>query len=249
MFKIIAFLLMILDHIGFIFAEYFKSYDSLYFFRAIGRLAFPMFAFLTAKGAIRTSNRWNYFLRLFLTALLSQGLFAALCAGLGLEKFYVINVLFTLACAVAFITCLEKVIAMHQGKDKSKTSTYIFAYIGMLLALIVPIVMKADYGLYGICMVLAFYLFMRFRDEIKSTDYLWLLLIVFVFNFVRFLNQGIAFTDINRWNAIGFMSLLAVPLFSLEAHDRKPKRIVRDLMYLVYPIHYAILLIIYKAIA
>ena len=58
--KIIALILMLIDHIG----EFFP--DSPIWFRWLGRLAAPLFFYALAVGFRHTRNRKKYLLRLYL---------------------------------------------------------------------------------------------------------------------------------------------------------------------------------------
>lgn len=61
---------MTIDHIG-----VFLGGDSFNVFRLVGRLAFPLFMFLTVQGALKTSNKKRYILRLLgLTTLIGIAL-------------------------------------------------------------------------------------------------------------------------------------------------------------------------------
>ena len=62
--KLIALVSMTVDHIGLIL---FPQYRVL---RIIGRIAFPIFAYMIAEGCRYTSNRIRYFLTIFLLTLL-----------------------------------------------------------------------------------------------------------------------------------------------------------------------------------
>ena len=64
--KITAMASMLTDHIG---AAFFPQYTIL---RIIGRLAFPIYAFLIAEGCVYSSSRMRYLGRLFALALLSE---------------------------------------------------------------------------------------------------------------------------------------------------------------------------------
>ena len=64
--KIIAAISMLLDHVGFLF------FPTVAFFRVIGRLAFPLFAFTLAEGARYTRNKWKRFAMLFGLAVICQ---------------------------------------------------------------------------------------------------------------------------------------------------------------------------------
>ena len=54
--KIIAAILMVIDHIGFTF------FPSVMILRYIGRLAMPVFAFMIAEGCRYTKDKLRYFL-------------------------------------------------------------------------------------------------------------------------------------------------------------------------------------------
>ena len=60
--KIIAMLAMLSDHIGKVLLP---QYQIL---QIIGRLAFPIFAFMIAEGCFYTKNKVRYFLTVFLLA-------------------------------------------------------------------------------------------------------------------------------------------------------------------------------------
>ena len=64
--KIIACITMAIDHIGFMFFPY----DMIY--REIGRIAFPIFAFLLAEGCKYTKNKLKHFLTLFALTIICQ---------------------------------------------------------------------------------------------------------------------------------------------------------------------------------
>ena len=64
--KILACITMAIDHVGFLFFPY----DMIY--RIIGRLAFPIFAFLLAEGCRYTRNKLKHFLTLFVLTVICQ---------------------------------------------------------------------------------------------------------------------------------------------------------------------------------
>lgn len=81
--KIFAYLLMFIDHVG--------AYllPEVPIMRLIGRLSFPLFAWLIGVGVLNTKNYEKYFLRLMVFALISQYPFSLVFPGK-------LNVLFTL---------------------------------------------------------------------------------------------------------------------------------------------------------
>lgn len=64
--KVIALVTMTIDHVGLLLMDNFQP------FRLIGRLAFPLFAYMIAEGCRYTKNKRNYFLRIFGLGFLCQ---------------------------------------------------------------------------------------------------------------------------------------------------------------------------------
>ena len=64
--KIIAAIAMLIDHIGMMF------FPKAVIFRIIGRLAFPIFAFMIAESAKYTKNKLKHFMLMFSLALVCQ---------------------------------------------------------------------------------------------------------------------------------------------------------------------------------
>lgn len=64
--KILAAILMVIDHIGVI------LFPNVLLLRIIGRLSFPLFAFMIAEGAKYTKNKLKYFLGIFILGIICQ---------------------------------------------------------------------------------------------------------------------------------------------------------------------------------
>ena len=98
--KIIAVISMLIDHSGYLIFNRFS------FMNYIGRLAFPIFAFLITEGYMHTSNLKKYFLRLLIFAILSQIPYT-----LFINTFtnsFSLNTLFTLSLGLLAITVYSK---------------------------------------------------------------------------------------------------------------------------------------------
>src|SRR5258706_7044420 len=102
--KIIAIITMIIDHVG----EFF--FPQFFLLRVVGRLSFPLFAWLIANGAHHTKNINVYLKRLFIFAVISQ--IPLSVANFQLDpRLWYLNVLFTLFLglfALEFIRKTEK---------------------------------------------------------------------------------------------------------------------------------------------
>ena len=82
---------MLIDHIGMVF------FDDIIIFRIIGRIAFPIFAYLVAEGYSKTHNKKKYFLRMLIFAILSTVPFLLVQDGL------ILNIMFTFTFAIIVI--------------------------------------------------------------------------------------------------------------------------------------------------
>ncbi len=124
--KWIAIITMTVDHIGVV------LYPEFTVLRFVGRLSFPLFAYLLLLGMENTRNIRYYFSRLFIFALISQvPFFLAIDYG----PFESLNIFFTLSFGLMFIYFFKKGSA--------------FALVPLIASLVLPF----DYGIYGIAMI------------------------------------------------------------------------------------------------
>jgi hypothetical protein len=130
MLKWIAMITMTIDHVG---AILYPEYAVL---RVIGRLSFPLFAYLIVLGVKTTRNIKHYFVRLFLFALISQIPFYL---ALGIEPLEHLNIFFTLSFGVMFIYFIEK--------------RSVLSLVPVLASLL-----NFDYNVYGIALIGCMYL-------------------------------------------------------------------------------------------
>ncbi len=132
---LLASVFMLIDHTGKVFFP-----DNMLLI-AIGRLSFPLFCWGITRGYKVTRSFKHYALRLLLIAVLSQ-----------LPYYLVIdrnnlNVCFTL---LAGLICLE----IYDSKLK-----YFFKIPAIISVLVVSQIANFDYGIYGVLVILAFYIF------------------------------------------------------------------------------------------
>lgn len=143
---IIAMSAMLLDHLwgfGFVDSD---------IFTCIGRIAFPIFAFMIVEGYFNTKSLKKYVLRLFIFALLSEIPFNLM---MGSHLFYPIsqNVLWTFLISIGLIWLMERV------KDKNFFIRALMLVLVLFLGLVLGVICMADYNYAGIFMVLVFYFF------------------------------------------------------------------------------------------
>ncbi len=123
-----------------------KGITLQYLMRAIGRMAFPIFAFLISEGFVHTGNRKKYAINLLVFALISEIPFNLAFGGAFFHPKQ--NVFFTLLLGYAGIFLYEKYRA-------AKQVNYLFALSGLL---VVSIFLKADYGCFGYGFILLLYI-------------------------------------------------------------------------------------------
>ena len=138
--KIIALTAMIIDHIGaFLFPQYL-------ILRIIGRLAFPIYAFLVVEGFFHTSDVKRYMMRLAAFAVISEAPFDLVITGKILEAGSQ-NIFFTLFIGVALMYLYGQ-----QYSAAGKMGC-------VILAVLAGDLFRTDYGSWGVLMIFCFYIF------------------------------------------------------------------------------------------
>ena len=133
--KWIAIVTMTIDHLG---AVLYSDYMVL---RIVGRLSFPIFCYLLILGMEGTKNLRNYFIRLFLFALISQVPFYL---AFGFKPFEHLNIFFTLSSGVLFI-------------HFSKRNEFLIS-LASLLVVPASFFLNFDFGPYGIALIGCMYI-------------------------------------------------------------------------------------------
>jgi len=124
--KLLAALLMVIDHVGVVF------FPKIVVLRIIGRLSFPLFAWLIGQGEKYTRNFNIYLLRLIIFGLASQPIYYLLFQSLRP------NILATLALGLLGIRL-----------DKLTNLEIVFTLICAIIAQLID----AEYGVYGILVI------------------------------------------------------------------------------------------------
>lgn len=96
--KMIAFITMIIDHIGVVF------FPSNLIFRIIGRVSFPLFAYSTFIGYKKTSDLKKYIFRIFVFGVITQPIYMTLF-NKGIFDF---NIMFTLLFELCLLYLFDK---------------------------------------------------------------------------------------------------------------------------------------------
>jgi hypothetical protein len=138
--KLIAIVTMLVDHIGLLF------FPGNIWYRVIGRISFPLFAYQIGVSYEHTRNFKRYILKLLLCALIFQSVyFAARWVDSSVDPGY-LNIFFTLALGLFLIWLADR-------------RRYLLAAGALALpALASAAGLTMDYGVYGAAMILFMYL-------------------------------------------------------------------------------------------
>lgn len=138
--KIIAVLSMVIDHCAYYLLEHGTVlYEAM---RCVGRIAFPVFAFLIAEGFSHTRNKRSYFVQLLGFAFFSEIPWFLLNGADGTH-----NVMFTLALGVVALTLLDRC-CEHK----------VLSFMAVCLVAVLAYYMGTDYDWRGILMIAIFYI-------------------------------------------------------------------------------------------
>lgn len=149
--KLWALVTMLIDHIGAVLIENTYLYEIESFqmldvcLRLIGRLAFPLYAFLLVEGFLHTSSWKKYTLRMFAFALISEIPFDLAAYGKAVWWGHQ-NVFFTLLIGLLVLKGIEKV-------EENKAAVAGVALAGCALAY----VMNVDYSYTGVLLIVILY--------------------------------------------------------------------------------------------
>ena len=204
--KLLAIITMVIDHLGLFF------FPHVLWLRMIGRLAFPLFAWLIANGARHTHNINSYLLRLFIFALIAQIPFF-LANRLIDPKFFEGNVLFTLSLGLFAIALIKRT---------QNPSLWIFITV---VAAAIAQLAHTDYGALGVGMIVLFYLFFNnFRQMLIAQSILMI---------------GMLFAFWGDWVGL-FEPLGLVSLLFISLYNNNPGLKAKYLFYIFYPLQYVV---------
>ncbi len=230
--KILAAVLMVCDHVGLMF------FPSEIGFRIIGRLAFPIFAFMISEGARYTKNKLKYFLTIFLLATVCQLVYYFFDNG----SLYMC-ILVTFSLSILLIYALN---ATKRALSESESPKYKYAIcMGTLFLLLVVGVyvltryIQIDYGFAGIMTPVFASLFdfrgMNVPDKLKKLDNIP----------CRVLCTGIGLIMLSiQAGGPQYFCIFALLLLLLYSGERGKYK-MKYFFYLFYPLHLVFLEAIY----
>ena len=206
--KVIAMLSMLIDHIGV------QLFPNCIVLRIIGRISFPIFAYMIAEGCFHTKNRAKYL-----------GLIAALGVGCQLVYYFAMgslyqSVLITFTLSICVIFAVDFFI---KKKDFLSGCLMVLTVLGVLFtAAVAPVLFKAqgfkiDYGIIGVLLPIAVYYMPSKWWKLAAT-----VALLIVYGLTR--------------GGVFWVALAAVPLLALY-NGKRGKYNLKYLFYIFYPTH------------
>ena len=226
MLKIMAAVFMVFDHIGVIFFPFEP------FWRIIGRLTFPIFAFMISEGAKYTKNRKKYFLLIFLIGVFCQLFYYFFADSLYMCIFITFSISILLIYALDYFKAA--IFDTEATTGRKVFAGGVFICSGVMAYLINEIFM-IDYGFIGCTVPLFASLFdfsrVKVSDRLRRLDCIE----------VRVLTTGMGILLLSiQCGGIQYYSLLAlIPL--LMYSGKRGRWRMKYFFYVFYPLHLVLL--------
>lgn len=172
--KTIALITMFIDHLG---MTVVMEYEQIYLHRGlegfiahimriIGAIAFILYAFLLSEGFSHTSDKKKYALRLAVLAVISEVPYD-LANEYRIVNIWSQNIFFTLLIGYLTIWAIDELrcraLVTESKEEPEKVGRYIkkcslLTVLVILLGMILAEVLRTDYGLMGVAIIVTFYL-------------------------------------------------------------------------------------------
>lgn len=226
--KIIAVVSMLIDHIGYV------LFPQILVIRILGRIAFPIFAFMIAEGCHYTKNKIKYFLMVFVLGVFCQGVYAIFDSSSALD----VNILITFSISILIVYALQT----FKGSLFEEKINYLKLVLSLLslVALIVGTYFLGnyvyiDYGFWGVLSP-AFLTLIRMPKG--ASNRVWQKIDN---HFTRLLcfSGGLVLVAFSL-GGIQFYSLLSLILLLLYS-GKRGKYKLKYFFYIFYPTHLAII--------
>lgn len=220
--KIIAIMAMLINHIGHTFEIYHYSYPAFFLTEVIGKLTFPIMAYLLVQGFQYSQNRIKYSLRLGLFGLISALPFH--CLFMYDQPFYLFNnIFFTLFIGFGLLCCLEK----------------FPAHFFPLVIVAALLTVHSDWNILGVVIIALFY-----RNRQEERGYVRPILIISLaflgLAVLTYISERDLYTLISDFSMIGM--LLVIPLLdAYNGHRGYSPTWVKWSFYIFYPLHLSLL--------
>ncbi len=208
--KILALVTMTLDHVGkFLFPE-------VLWLQILGRLAFPVFAYMIAEGCQYTKNRRKHLLSVGAVALLCQVVYYVAMGSLYM------CIMVTFLISIMLIYCLEGFGTTFLRNVQGVVAIVLAAFVCLYLPRLMPETdFYIDYGFFGVFLPVAVYYARGRLQKMVAACFMLILL-------------GLQMGGIQWYCLLGLIPLM---LYS----GARGKWNLKYLFYIYYPVHLAVI--------
>lgn len=207
----------------------------------IGRIAFPLFAFMTVEGYFHTGNLKLYVRRLLIFALISEIPFNLVTGGSVINPLHQ-NILWTFLIGIGLIWLIE-----WARSKPHKVWRWPLVALGVLLGCAAGFFGMTDYMHYGVMTVLVFYLF-RGR---RWWCFVGHLLCLWYINFEMMGGMVYPFELFGRewlFPQQGFALLALLPIWLYRGKQGLYNKALKYTYYAFYPVHFLLLYLLARLI-
>lgn len=237
--KVIAIVLMIIDHVGYYFVSYISP-STFNVLRFIGRIAMPIFAYLLVQGFFHTHNLKKYIFKIFSVATLFQILLIVLGV---INKLYVSNYYIIintyLNILYSFVFCLI-ILAMIDKKQivNNKIIDIAIRIFVILAMLLIYQMIDVELGYRVVVTIVGFYFAEKLKilkGEKTTEAYVIVLFVTLVLA---------VFADYKNlvFNLPSIISIIPITMYNGQRGSNS--KTLKNIFYVIYPLHHIILYIL-----
>lgn len=216
---------MVFDHIGVI------MFPEVMWLRAVGRLAYPLFAFCLAEGCYYTKDKIKHLIVIAMLGVAIQLFEYVFLEMIDLSIFIVFSI------SIILIYLLDDIDKAIRNKKKILSAISIVTFLALLFGLNVlvyySLIFDANFGYYGIIVPVILYAVKKYLNKHSWWIYVDCILLIGLF---------VARTIMTN-NVYVLFSLFVIPLL-LMYNGKRGKWKIKYFFYFFYPLHLAAIYLI-----
>lgn len=215
--KIIAMIAMILDHVKYAIPST-KCFATQY----LGRIAFPIFAFLISEGFVHTHSKPKYMLRMLIFAIISEIPFYLFAHNI-VHSQVIFNIMFTFEFALVGLYIID---FLKKYEGFSKTLNYVMMIASLMIILDFSFFIHPDYGWFGVVIVWIFYIFKK--SKILTSISFTILVELY-------------YLSIGYGKDYKMIIFTLIPLIFIFLYNGERGKKLKYFFYIFYPAHFIVL--------